>query len=139
MNSEEDNEFLVGSLLAFRNLTDKQKDLFIKLVSDDCSSSFQVLFNILEDNILTLEIIDIFAGTKIVFPNRKKLHKLLEKIQIYTFVNSKGRSSESYQLLAKQYKKRISQIKAIVERIDYLLEKGKYKDIEEIEDKNSII
>ena len=130
MSSETDEEYLTGCLSSFRNLSDEQKDLFIKLVSDDCSSSFQVLFNILEDNILTLEIIDIFAGEKINFPNRKKIYKLLEKIQIYTFINSKGRSAESYQLLAKQYKKRISQIKAVVDRIDYLLDNGKYKDVE---------
>ncbi len=130
MSSETDEEYLTGCLSSFRNLSDEQKDLFIKLVSDDCSSSFQVLFNILEDNILTLEIIDIFAGEKINFPNRKKIYKLLEKIQIYTFINSKGRSAESYQLLAKQYKKRISQIKAVVDRIDYLLDNGKYKDME---------
>ena len=129
MNSD-DEEYLTGCLSSFRNLSNEQKDLFIKLISDDCSSAFQILFNILDDNILALEIIDIFAGEKINFPNRKKLYKLLEKIQIYTFINSKGRSSEAYQLLAKQYKKRISQIKAVVDRIDYLLDNGQYRDIE---------
>ena len=90
-----------------------------------------VLFNIIGDNLVTLELIDIFAGERISFPNRKKLYKLLEKIQIYTFINNKGRSPESYQLLAKQYKRRISQIKAVVNRIDYLLAGGAYKDIED--------
>ena len=131
MNPEEDEEYLVGCLSAFRDLSEEQKQLFIKLLSDDCSSAFQILFNILDDDLLTLEILDIFSGTKINFPSRKKIHKLLEKIQIYTYINSKNRTPESYQLLAKQYKKRISQIKAIVERIDYLLNKGLYRDIEE--------
>ena len=102
-----DEDYLVGSLSTFRDLSDEQKNLFIKLVSDDCSSVFQVLFNIIDDNLLTLELIDIFAGEKISFPNRKKLYKILEKIQIYTFIKSKGYSQESYQLLAKQYKRRM--------------------------------
>lgn len=126
-----DEDYLVGSLSTFRNLSEEQKKLFIKLVSDDCSSVFQILFNVIDDDLLTLELIDIFAGERISFPNRKKLYKLLEKIQIYTFINSKGGSPEAYQLLAKQYKRRISQIKAIVNRIDYLLSGGAYKDIED--------
>ena len=136
MNPEEE-EYIVGCLSAYRNLTEEQKDLFIKLVSDDCSSEFQILFNILDDDILTLEILDIFAGRRISFPDRKKLHKLFEKIQIYTFVKNRGKTADSYQLLAKQYKKRISQIKAVVERIEYLLGNGKYKDIENFENKES--
>ena len=125
-----DEDYLVGSLSTFRDLSDEQKNLFIKLVSDDCSSIFQVLFNIIDDNLLTLELIDIFAGEKISFPNRKKLYKILEKIQIYTFIKSKGYSQESYQLLAKQYKRRISQIKSVVDRVNFLLSGGAYKDIE---------
>ena len=132
MNSEEDEEYPVGCLSTFRDLSKEERDLFIKLLSDDCSSAFQILFNIIDDDILVLEILDIFAGNKVNFPNRKKLHKLLEKIQIYTFVKSKGKTPESYQLLAKQYKKRISQIKAVVDRIDYLLNNGTYKDIEDL-------
>ena len=108
-----DEDYLVGSLSTFRNLSEEQKKLFIKLVSDDCSSVFQILFNVINDDLLTLELIDIFAGERIAFPNRKKLYKLLEKIQIYTFIKSKRDSPEAYQLLAKQYKRRISQIKAI--------------------------
>ena len=125
-----DEDYLVGSLSTFRDLSDEQKNLFIKLVSDDCSSVFQVLFNIIDDNLLTLELIDIFAGEKISFPNRKKLYKILEKIQIYTFIKSKGYSQESYQLLAKQYKRRISRIKSVVDRVNFLLSGGAYKDIE---------
>ena len=68
-----------------------------------------------------MELLDIFAGKKIQFPDRKKLYKLLEKIRIYTYVKSRNYSPESYKLLAKQYKKRISQIRSTVERVDYLL------------------
>ena len=72
--NEEYSEYNVGNLVSFRNMTDEQIELFIKLISDDSSYVFQVLFNILEDNDLTLQLIDIFAGQKIQFPTRKKLN-----------------------------------------------------------------
>ena len=54
--------------------------------------------------------------------------------KIYTYVKSKGYSQESIQLLAKQYKRRNSQIKSYVDRIDYLLANGKYRELENLED-----
>lgn len=135
MKQNENDLYNIGSLLNFRNLDEEQKNIFIKLLSDDCSYQFQLLFNILDDNILVLQIIDVFANTKIVFPNRKKIYKLLEKIQIYTYVKKKNYSNEAYKLMARQYKKRISQIKDTVTRIDYLLNNGKFKDIEKLENK----
>ena len=107
---EEEREYNVGSLLAFKDLTKEQKDIFIKLISDDYSYLFQVLFNIIEDDNLVLEIIDILAGQKIQFPTRKKLYKLLEKIKIYTFVKNKNYSQDSCKLLAKQYNKIIENL-----------------------------
>lgn len=130
---EEEQEYNVGNLLPFRNLTEEQRDLFIKLVSDDYSHIFQILFNVIEDDDVTLELIDILAGQRIQFPTRKKLYKLLEKIKIYTYIKNRGNSNESCQTLAKIYKKRVSQIKAVINRIDYLLANGKYKDIEKLE------
>lgn len=139
MIKNENDLYNVGSLLNFRNLTEDQKNMFIKLLSDDCSYQFQILFNIIDDNLLVLQLIDTFANSKIMFPNRKKIYKLLEKIQIYTFIKSKNYSNESFKLMAKQYKKRISQIKDIVTRIDYLLNNGKFKEIEKLEDKENTI
>lgn len=127
-----DEEYPIGCLLSFRNLTEQQQDLFIKLISDNYSYLFQVLFNVIDTD--TLQLLDIFAGQKIQFPTRKKVYKLLEKIQIYTFIKSKNESPESYKLLAKQYKCRISQIKHIVSRIDYLLAGGSYRELEKTDD-----
>jgi len=122
---ETSEEFSVGSLLAYRDLTEEQKNLFVDLLAVDLSSSLKILFNVIDDDFLTLELLDIFAGKKIQFPDRKKMYKLLEKIKIYTFIKSKNYSSESYKLLSKQYKKRVSQIKSSVDRIEYLLNKNK--------------
>lgn len=126
-------DYSVGNLLPFRNLTKEQKELFIKLISDDYSYIFQILFNIIEDDQKTLELLDILSGQRIQFPPRKKLYKLLEKIQMYTYSKHRNFSEESFKTQSKIYKKRISQIKNIVNRIDYLLNGGKYKEIEEQE------
>ena len=134
MESEELEEYNVGNLVSFRNMNQEQIELFIKLISDESSYLFQVLFNVLEDDDLALQFIDIFAGQKIQFPSRKKIYKLLERIKIYTYVKSKNYSQDSIQLLAKQYKRRNSQIKSYVDRIDYLLANGKYRELEELED-----
>lgn len=132
-DENEDLAYNVGSLVIFKNLSKQQKELFIKLISDDYSSLVQVLFNIIEDDNKVLQIVDIFAGQKIQFPSRKKLYKLLEKIKIYTYVKSKDYSSDACQLLAKQYKKRVSQIRATASRVDYLLDNGKFRDIQKQE------
>lgn len=120
-NIKNGEEFEVGKLLAFRDLTETQKDIFIKLISNEYSFIFQVLFNIIDDNYITLELIDILAGQKLQIPSRKKLYKLLEKIRIYTFIKSKNDSPEAYKLLAKQYNIRISQVKSAVNRVEQLL------------------
>ena len=121
MMFDSDDEFSIGSLLIYRDITEEQKNLFIDFLSTEVSSSFKILFNVIDDDYLVMELLDIFAGKKIQFPDRKKLYKLLEKIKIYTYIKSKNYSPDSYKLLAKQYKKRISQIRSTGERVDYLL------------------
>lgn len=138
MEEPKDIGYEPGCLMLFRDLTEEQKELFLTLLSDDYSSNFQVLFNVLEDNELTVELLDLFAGNKLMFPNRKKLYKLLEKVKIYTYVKSKNCSPESIKLLSKQYDKRVSQINAIIERVDYLLSEGKFRDIENRESKEDL-
>ena len=109
-------------------------ELFIKLLSDDSSYLFQILFNVIENDYKVLQLIDLFAGQKIQFPDRKKVHRLLEKIKIYTFVKHSNNKDNACKLLAKQYNKRILQIRTIVDRIDYLLANGDYRDIEKLKE-----
>ena len=92
---EKDDDFELGKLLNFKDLDDDKLKIFIKLLSDDCSSTFQVISNVLEDNYLFVELLDIFAGSKIQFPTRKKLYKLLEKTYIYSFVK-KSKISKTF-------------------------------------------
>ena len=129
----EEQDYAVGSLVNFKDMTEEQKDIFIKLMSDDYSYMFQVLYNTVGNINDFLKLIDIFAGKRILFPNRKKTYKLLYKIQIYTYIKSKNYSPDAYKLLARQCKKRVSQIKSIVSRVEHLLNNGKYKEIEQLE------
>lgn len=124
----------IGSLLIYKDLNSEQKELFIKLLSDDSSYLFQILFNVIENDYKVLQLIDLFAGQKIQFPDRKKVHRLLEKIKIYTFVKHSNNKDNACKLLAKQYNKRILQIRTIVDRIDYLLANGDYRDIEKLKE-----
>lgn len=120
----------VGSLIIFKNMTAEQQELFIRLIGDDYSSNIQVLYNIIEDKNKALMLIDLFAGKKLAFPDRKKLYRLLEKIKIYTYVKNHNFSKQSLVTMAKQYKRRTSQIKTIVNRIEHLLNNGKIHDAE---------
>ena len=130
----ESEAFPMGSLLQYRDIDSKDRELMIALLSDKNKSKdkennsdsylFKVLFNVIEDDYLVIELADIFAGKKISFPSRKKLYKLLEKIRIYKFVKNRNYSESAYILLSKKYKKRINQLKSCVTRIDYLLEGG---------------
>lgn len=51
----------IGQLSIYKDITDSQKDLLIKLLSYDESYLLQILFNVYQDNILVLELIDIFS------------------------------------------------------------------------------
>jgi hypothetical protein len=82
--AEECEEFPMGSLLQYRDIDSKDREMMIALLSDkgkdkekDSESYlFRVLFNVIEDDYLVIQLVDIFAGKKITFPSRKKLYKL---------------------------------------------------------------
>lgn len=113
-----DEVYPVGCLVEFNDIDYKQRELLISLLSREYSYIFQVLFTIIEDDALTLKLIDIFADKKIKFPSRKKVYKTLEKIKIYTYAKNHNYSETSINVLAKQYKKRPSQIKMLIDKIN---------------------
>ena len=93
------------------------------MMSKEFSYLFQILYNVLEDDALTLQLIDIFANKRIRFPSRKKVYKSLEKIKIYTYAKNHHFSDTSIEVLAKQYKKRPSQIRSLISKIEESLNK----------------
>lgn len=111
------HDYDVGSLAIYRDLTDNELELLIKLLPKDLSKVISLIFNIFGTD-QGLEFLDIFADERISLPSRKRLYKLIEKIKIYVFIKSKKESDDAYKLLAKQLDKRISQLHQIVSKID---------------------
>lgn len=118
-----DENYSVGCLVEFSDIDYEQRDLLINLMSKDYSYLFQILYNVIEDDALTLRLIDIFADKKIRFPSRKKVYRMLEKIKIYTYAKRHNYSDTSINVLAKQYKKRPSQIRILINKINETLNK----------------
>lgn len=127
---EKKDEFPIGCLVEFKDLDYNQRDLLIKLLSKEHSYIIQVLYNIVEDDALVLELLDIFADKRIKFPSRKKVYKMLEKIKIYNYIKQHNYSETSINVIAKQYKKRPSQIRTLINRINESLNKKYNLDME---------
>ena len=122
MNKEHlEEEYPVGCLVEFSDIDYEQREILIKLMSKEYSYLFQVLYTILEDDALTLRLIDIFADKKIRFPSRKKIYKTLEKIRIYNCVKKHKYSDTYINALAKQYNKKPSQVRILVNKINDIL------------------
>lgn len=118
----------IGQLAIYKDLTEEQKDLLLKLVSYDESYLIQVLYNVYQDNILVLEILDIFAGKFVKFPTRKKIYKILEKVRIYTYMKQNNNSESAVKYLSEKYNKRYTQIRDLVSKIDKVLQENLSED-----------
>ena len=126
-----DETYPVGCLVEFNNINYEDREILIRLMSKEYSYLFQILFAVLEDDALTLKLIDIFSNTRIKFPPRKRIYKALEKIKIYTYAKRHNYSETSINVLAKQYKRRPSQIKSLINKINATLDKP-YKESEDV-------
>lgn len=126
MKQKNKEDYQIGCLVEFLNITYVERNILIKLLSTEYSYVFQVLFNIIEDDATVLKLVDIFADRRIKFPSRQKVYKLLEKIKIYTYAKNHKFSPESISVLSKQYEKRPSQIKLLIERINKVLDNSEY-------------
>ena len=65
-------EYEPGCLVTFRKMTDEQYKIFSKQLSDNVSYKLDILRNVLEDDMLFLKILDIFAGESINILPRKQ-------------------------------------------------------------------
>ena len=95
MDEKAKEDFPIGCLVEFRDIDYEQREILIKLLSKEYSYMFQVLYNIIEDDALVLELVDIFADKRLKFPSRKKVYKTLEKIKIYTYAKNHNKSDAS--------------------------------------------
>ena len=88
------------------------------MITNDFSPFLRVLYNIVDDKTLILKILDAFEGQRIYFPDRKKIFKTMERVVIYNYIVNHNYSEESYSAMSKQFSKRVSQIRNIVDRIN---------------------
>lgn len=120
-----------GSLLLFRKATEEDIDLMLKLMSSEKYEFLTILRTVVLSDIDLVKLLDMMSGAKVTFPERRKVYKTLEKVFIYNYVKERDFSQQSYVAMAKQYGKRVTQVKAIVETMIRVLEKE--DSIEDIE------
>ena len=113
----------LGSLLLFSSASSKDVDLLVKIIARGRYSYVALLRELVKDDASLLKLLDVMASLRVQFPDRRKIYKCLEKVTIYNFCSSRNFSEESYRIMSKQYKKRVPQVKAIVETMRKFLEK----------------
>lgn len=106
-----------GSLMLFSKVSEADIDLMMMLICRGQNKYIQLLREVVKDDISLLKLFDVMSGQKIIFPERRKIYKTLEKVFIYNYCKSQGFSENSYVFIAKQFGKRIPQTKSIVKTI----------------------
>lgn len=120
-----------GSLLLFRKATEEDIDIMLRLMSSDKYEFISILRSVIHDDVDLLKLLDMMSGSKVVFPDRRKVYKTLEKVFIYQYVKERGFSQQSFVSMAKQYDKRVTQVKAIVDTMRRTLEKDEEDNSED--------
>ena len=104
----------IGSLLLFNKASKNDIDLLMTLICRGQNQYLQLLREVVKDDMSLIKLFDVMSGQKVVFPERRKIYKTLEKVFIYNYCKSQHFSDESFVFMAKQYGKRIPQTRAIV-------------------------
>lgn len=120
-----------GSLLLFRKATEEDIDIMLRLMSSDKYEFISILRSVIHDDVDLLKLLDMMSGSKVVFPDRRKVYKTLEKVFIYQYVKDREFSQQSFVAMAKQYDKRVTQVKAIVDTMRRTLEKDEEDNSED--------
>lgn len=138
MNDEKDKIFNEkGSLLLFRKATEKDIDLMLTLMSSEKYEFITLLREVVDDDTEMLKFLDMMSGARVLFPERRKIYKTLEKVFMYNYIKAHNFSRSSYITMAKQYDKRVTQVKAIIETMlktlneEYLLETSEEDSLDE--------
>lgn len=128
-------EYEPGCLVTFRKMTDEQYNIFIKQLSDNVSYKLDILRNIIDDDLLFLKILDVFAGENISFPNRKQSFQYLDRTFMYTYVKKRGFTEEAYNSVSKHFGEKLAVVKNKTLRISQLLDKEEYATLTKAQDK----
>lgn len=105
-----------GSLSAVSLTTVEQDNLLDYLDKAYPQSASELLYAMLGDRYLMY--FDVLEGLTIRIPNRKTLTKIINYVRIYTYVKSRGCTDDAYEAASRLYKKRVSSIHRIVERVE---------------------
>jgi len=119
-----------GSLMLFSKASKKDIDLLMTLICRGQNQYLQLLREVVKDDISLIKLFDVMSGQKVVFPERRKIYKTLEKVFIYNYCKSRNFSEDSYIFMAKQYNKRIPQTRAIVNTMKRFIESGSNEGFE---------
>ena len=104
-----------GSLLLFRKATASDIDLMMKLMPSERYEFISLFREVIQDDTELLKLLDMMSGVKITFPERRKIYKTLEKVFMYNYIKAHNFTQSSYVAMSKQYGKRVTQVKAIIE------------------------
>lgn len=125
-----------GSLLLFNKASKEDIELLLLLVARGKYCYIDILRELVSSDRELIKLLDVMAGVRIQFPDRRKIYKTLEKVFIYNYCKARDFSEESYKSIAKQYQKRVPQVKAIVDTMNRFLEAEKQapytEDIDDI-------
>lgn len=129
MDSKVYDEF--GSLMLFYKCSKEDIDLLIDILARGNNSYIRLLRDVVKDDLSLIKLFDVMSGQKVIFPERRKIYKTLEKVFIYNYCKSQHFSEDSYVFMAKQYGKRIPQTKAVVQTMQRVLENNLNEEIPE--------
>ena len=113
-------------LLSVLDLSEKEiKTLIDYLVSSKDMESLPFLYELLGKDLLLF--LDVFAGDTIKIPTRQELAKIINYIMIYNYVKERNFTEDSYQKASSLFKRRVANIKRIVEKTDNITNNVKNK------------
>lgn len=102
--------------LSVLDLSEKELTLLIDyLVSSKDMESLPFLYSILDKNLMLF--LDVFAGETIKIPTRQELTKIINYIIIYKYLEERNFTPEAYQKASGLFKRRVSNLERIVEKV----------------------
>ena len=119
----------VGNLLKYRNVSKEDIDLYLTLIVSNNKYRFLLpLRDIINDDQKFLQILDLYAGSKVWFPDRIRTYRYLEKATTYNYLKYRNFSPKAYKTVAKQIDRRVTQTKSLMTTVEANIEERE-KDI----------
>lgn len=106
--------------LAVLNLNEDELETYLKYLENSRDLfCLPYLNRVLGDELLTF--LDLFAGEVIRIPPRSELIKVSNYIIIYNYLKQRDFTEESYKKASSLFKRRVSNLKRIVEKVENTL------------------